>query len=196
MAYYLNYMPSDIVYGIIMNKDVDGTDHPLVSNLAYYFAEDISCVTAGLTLFRYRSSDTYYTAGETYNGAANYWKIANMVRGYGHFLLFGLLRFFQSISFGSSLIEYNVIAHTFIIPAIMLVNAIAGFILFISYVSAMEGSLDDDNSATAANYVAFADLTKDEMLMWPAKDASIYLTWYEHYAGWLAGQWTKMPEPT
>ena len=116
------------------------------ANLTFLFTALGVSLSSGLQLFRYRSNEDFYIGGEylDFNG----WKMANLLQDYSFLVLGGIAFITQLLSMFGIANEINLLVWMWGLGFVgMLVEAVAGFMMFYAYDSAYTLSTSDDADA-------------------------------------------------
>jgi len=167
------------------DRDAQRDSDQMEANLTFLFTALGVSLSSGLQLFRYRSDENFYIGGEylDFNG----WKMANLLQDYSFLVLGGVAFITQLLSMFGIANEINLLVWMWGMGFVgMLVEAVAGFMLFYSYDEAYKLTLSDDAEDNSYGTGIMGALQMDA-LVWAVDSIMIELgimmqmeSWYKY----------------
>ena len=149
---------------------------------------------AALVQLRYRSSTTYYDAGDALT--TNYWELLNMHWNYFTIGWMGVATITQLLSMLGTAAEINVIVWLYGGILNMYISFVTG--LFAMYAYELYWQLAEASTGSYGAMdatIAFSSLELD-MLARTAKETAAGFTLYMNHEAWMTAQWKAIPEET
>jgi len=150
--------------------------------LAYLFVSGIACSKAGLELFKYRTADDYYTAGEA-PYSWNPWKLANLIEGYFSLSVWGILFIFQLLSVFGVLSWINMMLWSWSGLLALVVFTVTNIFRFMAY----DGAYTEDDQA-------LMDAIMEDSVYAGIADVAFGLTLLAEYSNWMYAQYLGFSE--
>lgn len=155
----------------------------------------VAALLSGLSfmyMFRYSSSSTYYNRFLADNTTTDWFKIGDMIQGWGGVGLWTLAFISQLLASFGVLIDFNVIVWVWFIIVLGSVASISAFVFkFIAFESAWK-NLDDLKFGTTAN-AAYTNIQIDFAVHCGVL-SSVASILYWHYDDWKYAMWDGLGE--
>ena len=148
---------------------------------------------SALQLFRYRSADTYYVAGDTAFGtdATNWWSLYNMIGNYGMLSIGAILTITQLLSMFGIAASTNVMLWSY---SMMLVGPILGGVVEGLAAWAYEKAYSECEAGNSSGVsCAMQEVIEWEMLQMTVAELAKGAALWEGYEGWMQGQFMALP---
>ena len=164
------------------------------ANVTYLLTALSLTVHAALQQFRYRSSDTYYSAGDSL-GSQNFWQLLNNTWNLFTIGFMGIATLTQLLSMLGIAAEINVMVWMYGGMIDMVVGLVTSLVAMYAYDAYWTVSQDSGDSNQANAAIALAKL-EDDLLHVSAMSTAAGVSLYIEHEAWMMAQFMALPEET
>ena len=164
------------------------------ANVTYLLTAMSLTAHAALQQFRYRSSDTYYSAGDSL-GSQNFWQLLNNVWNYFTIAYMGIASLTQLLSMLGIAAEINVMVWMYgsmVDGVIALVTSLVAMYAYDAYWTVSQ----DSTSSNQANAATALAALEDDLLHVSASSTAAGVGLYIEHEAWMMAQFMALPKET
>ena len=169
-----------------------GGRYPFLGQIAFTLIAFSGAGIAGLNLFRYQRSVTYFDNGKLI-GSINWWMLSSRIMDWGSLVIFGFFSFTQLLSNVGLATNLNLNTWGFLSILAVLADLTAYVMLYWAYDRTWDCGQDSANKNQAQCSSTAVDLY-NQLVRWVVKDTAIWLIAYTYLYDWVAAQWMGLSD--